>query len=125
MANVADVSIKIRGSKKFIGNGLEFMPRDKETYAKFNKPTSLGYDYMPEGLHGIITVCDDDTIRIDTTGKWGFDMDLAKWLDNKAQELGFEYQWIAAESGCDYEDEGGNADLGLYINKTIEDVFAE
>lgn len=121
MANIADVSIKIRGIKKFLGNGLELVPKGKITYAKFSEPTSLGYDYTPEGLHGMVTICDDDTIRIDTTGRWGFDMDFANWLDEQAEALDFEYQWIAIEGGCDYEDEGGNADLGLYIHKTIED----
>lgn len=122
MANIADVSIKIRGFKKLTkDDDLEFVPQGGETFAKFKIETSLGYDYMPEGLHGVITMCDEQTIRIDTTGRWCMDNDFAEWLDNKAEELGFEYQWIAIESGCDYEDEGGNADLGLYIKKMIED----
>ena len=122
MANIADVSIKINGYQKLIDWGdLELVQRDKETFAKFSKPTSLGYDYMPEGLSGVVTVCDDETIRIDTTGRWCMDNEFDSWLYDKAEEYGFEYQWIALEGGCDYEDEGGNADLGLYLHKTIED----
>lgn len=129
MANIADISIKIKGWSKLVDAGVvEVGDNDtngKEKYMRFvNVETHLGYDYTPNGWDGFVNYQDDDTVRIDTTGRWSMDDRIASLLRAWAEELGIDYQWIAIEPGCDYQDYEFTEELGLEVRQTIEDYNA-
>lgn len=130
MANIADVVIKIKGWSKLVDAGVvkEGDLNGKERVMQFVEvQNSLGYDYLPKEWDGFLTHQNNDVARIDTTGRWSMDYGVADLLDKWHEEYDIDYEWVAVENGCEYEDERGTEDLGLYVysESRIEDTEGE